>query len=90
MYESWTIPIAVLLIAPVAMLGASIATLTSGMESNLFFQVAFIALIGMAAKNAILIVEFANQLYREGLSRTDAAIKAAAMRFRPILMTSVA
>ncbi|MCH1926816.1 multidrug efflux RND transporter permease subunit [Shewanella sp. C32] len=90
LYESWTIPIAVLLIAPVAMLGASIATLTSGMESNLFFQVAFIALIGMAAKNAILIVEFANQLYREGLSRTDAAIKAAAMRFRPILMTSVA
>ncbi|HDS1205774.1 TPA: multidrug efflux RND transporter permease subunit [Shewanella algae] len=90
LYESWTIPVAVLLIAPVAMLGASLATLLSGMQSNLFFQVAFIALIGMAAKNSILIVEFANQLHREGRSRLEAAMEAAAMRFRPILMTSMA
>ncbi|MCU7376404.1 efflux RND transporter permease subunit [Paucibacter sp. O1-1] len=85
-----TIPIAVLLIAPIAMLGASLGTLVSGMESNLFFQVAFIALIGMAAKNSILIVEFANQLHKEGKSRVDAALEAATMRFRPILMTSIA
>lgn len=90
LYESWTIPIAVLLIAPIALLGAAITTLVSGMESNLFFQVAFIALIGMAAKNAILIVEFANQLHQNGKSRLEAALEAATMRFRPILMTSMA
>lgn len=90
LYESWTIPIAVLLIAPIALLGAAITTLVSGMESNLFFQVAFIALIGMAAKNAILIVEFANQLHQNGKSRLEAALEAANMRFRPILMTSMA
>ncbi|SQH76733.1 Efflux pump membrane transporter BepE [Shewanella benthica] len=90
LYESWTIPIAVLLIAPIAMLGAALGTLVSGMESNLFFQVAFIALIGMAAKNSILIVEFANQLHKQGKSRLDAALEAANMRFRPILMTSMA
>ena len=90
LYESWTIPIAVLLIAPIAMLGAALGTLVSGMESNLFFQVAFIALIGMAAKNSILIVEFANQLHKQGKSRLDADLEAANMRFRPILMTSMA
>ncbi|TKB55032.1 efflux RND transporter permease subunit [Ferrimonas aestuarii] len=90
LYESWTMPVAVLLIAPVAMLGAASATMISGMESNLFFQIAFIALIGMAAKNSILIVEFANQLHQQGRSRIDAALEAAALRFRPILMTSMA
>ena len=90
LYESWTIPIAVLLIAPIAMLGAALGTLVSGMESNLFFQVAFISLIGMAAKNSILIVEFANQLHNQGKSRLEAALEAANMRFRPILMTSMA
>ncbi len=90
LYESWTIPIAVLLITPIAMLGAALGTLISGMESNLFFQVAFIALIGMAAKNSILIVEFANQLHKEGKDRIEAALEAANMRFRPILMTSMA
>ncbi|USD36591.1 MULTISPECIES: efflux RND transporter permease subunit [Ferrimonas] len=90
LYESWTIPVAVLLIAPIAMLGASLSTLVSGMESNLFFQVAFISLIGMAAKNSILIVEFANQLHQQGRSRLDAAMEAANLRFRPILMTSMA
>ena len=72
------------------MLGASLGTLISGMESNLFFQVAFIALIGMAAKNSILIVEFANQLHQQGKSRLESALEAANMRFRPILMTSLA
>ncbi len=90
LYESWTIPIAVLLITPIAMLGAAVGTLISGMESNLFFQVAFIALIGMAAKNSILIVEFANQLHKSGKDRIEAALEAANMRFRPILMTSMA
>lgn len=90
LYESWSIPVAVLLIAPIALLGAAVTTLISGMQSNLFFQVAFIALIGMAAKNAILIVEFANQLHQQGRTRISAALEAATMRFRPILMTSMA
>ncbi len=89
LYESWTIPIAVLLIAPVAMLGALVAVWMRGMENNLFFQIAFIALIGLAAKNSIMIVEFAKQLYQEGMPLHEAALKAARLRFRPILMTSV-
>ena len=88
LYESWSLPFAVLLISPIAMLGASILTLVTGHENNLFFQVAFIALIGLAAKNSILIVEVANQLYQEGMDAVDAAIEAARSRFRPILMTA--
>jgi hydrophobe/amphiphile efflux-1 (HAE1) family protein len=88
LYESWALPFAVLLISPIAMLGASILTLVTGHENNLFFQVAFIALIGLAAKNSILIVEVANQLYQEGMNAVDAAIEAARSRFRPILMTA--
>ena len=88
LYESWALPFAVLLISPIAMLGASLLTLVSGLENNLFFQVAFIALIGLAAKNSILIVEVANQLYRDGMNAKEAAIEAARSRFRPILMTA--
>lgn len=88
LYESWTLPLAVLLISPIAMLGASVTVWLVGIENNLFFQVAFIALIGLAAKNSILIVEVANQLYRSGLSAQQAAFKAASMRFRPIMMTA--
>lgn len=89
LYENWALPLAVLLISPVAMFGASLFVLLTGVENNLFFQVAFIALIGLAAKNSILIVEVANQLYREGASAFDAALEAARSRFRPILMTAV-
>ncbi|MCL1124278.1 efflux RND transporter permease subunit [Shewanella surugensis] len=90
LYESWTTPIAVLLITPIAMFGASLGTWISGMDSNLFFQVAFIALIGMAAKNSILIVEFAVQQNKKGHNLLNSAVRAAQMRFRPILMTSFA
>lgn len=89
LYESWTIPLAVLLIAPVAMLGALSAMWLRGMENNIFFQIAFIALIGLAAKNSILIVEFCRQLHQEGMKPFDAAVKAAQLRFRPIMMTAV-
>ena len=88
LYESWSLPLAVLLISPIAMLGASLTVWLVGIENNLFFQVAFIALIGLAAKNSILIVEVANQFYRSGLSAHQAAIKAASVRFRPIMMTA--
>lgn len=89
LYESWTIPLAVLLIAPVAMLGALAGMWLRGMENNLFFQIAFIALIGLSAKNSILIVEFCRQLYQEGMRPFDAAVKAAQLRFRPIMMTAI-
>jgi hydrophobe/amphiphile efflux-1 (HAE1) family protein len=89
LYESWTIPVAVLMIAPIAMLGALLAVWMRGMENNLFFQIAFISLIGLAAKNSIMIVEFAKQLYESGMSPQDAALKAARLRFRPILMTAI-
>lgn len=88
LYESWTLPLAVLLISPIAMLGASLTVWMVGIENNLFFQVAFISLIGLAAKNSILIVEVANQFYRSGLSAQEAAFKAASVRFRPIMMTA--
>jgi len=89
LYESWTVPLAVLLIVPVAMLGAVAFTYARGMENNLFFQIAFIALIGLSAKNSILIVEFCQQLYQQGMKPIDAALKAAQLRFRPIMMTAV-
>ncbi|GGI90672.1 efflux RND transporter permease subunit [Shewanella gelidii] len=90
LYESWTVPIAVILIAPIAMFGACIAAYLLDIENNLFFQVAFIALIGLASKNSILIVEYANQLVKSGVDIYSATIQAAKLRFRPILMTSLA
>jgi HAE1 family hydrophobic/amphiphilic exporter-1 len=92
-YESWSLPLAILLGTPFAIFGALfflwIARLVSpSFENNIFAQVSFVMLIGMAAKNAILIVEFANEEFKGGLSLFDAAIKAAKSRFRPILMTA--
>lgn len=89
LYESWTIPMAVLLIAPIAMLGSLLSVWIRGLENNLFFQIAFIAMIGLAAKNSIMIVEFAKQLYDQGMSARQAALESARLRFRPILMTAV-
>ena len=89
LYESWTIPLAVLLIAPTAIFGALVAVYLRGLEANIFFQIAMVALVGMAAKNSILIVEFAKQLVEEGASFTDAALESAKLRFRPIMMTAV-
>lgn len=88
LYENWAMPVAVLLIAPIAMLGALIASSMRGLENDLFFQISFIALIGLAAKNSILIVAFAKQLNDQGKSAFDAALESARLRFRPIMMTA--
>jgi len=89
-YESWSVPFAVLLGVPFGMLGALGAAWLRGMPNDVYFQVGLFAVIGLAAKNAILIVEFANSLRAQGRSVRDAAVEAARERFRPILMTSFA
>lgn len=90
LYESWSIPFAVILAIPFGLLGALLAIWTRGLTNDIYFQIGLVTLIGLAAKNAILIVEFANQRRAEGLSLTDAALEAARLRFRPIIMTSLA
>ncbi|HSO18926.1 MAG TPA: efflux RND transporter permease subunit, partial [Desulfosarcina sp.] len=92
-YESWSLPFSILLGTPFAIFGAFLALYLARMAStsyelNVFAQIALVMLIGMAAKNAILIVEFANLEFQKGLSLFDAAVKAASLRFRPILMTA--
>ncbi|MEN0036650.1 MAG: efflux RND transporter permease subunit [Cellvibrio sp.] len=90
LYESWSIPITVLLIVPIGALGAVLAVTIMGMSNDVYFKVGLITIIGLAAKNAILIVEFAKELHAAGASLADAAIQAAKLRFRPIIMTSMA
>jgi HAE1 family hydrophobic/amphiphilic exporter-1/multidrug efflux pump len=90
LYESWSIPMSVMLVVPLGVLGAVIATLLGKHANDVYFQVGLLATIGLAAKNAILIVEFAKELVTQGKSPADAAIQAAKMRLRPILMTSLA
>ncbi|SER17370.1 hydrophobic/amphiphilic exporter-1, HAE1 family/multidrug efflux pump [Nitrosomonas sp. Nm51] len=89
-YESWSTPFAVILIVPFGILGALFAIWMRDLSNDIYFQIGLITLIGLAAKNAILIVEFASQRYTEGLSLTQAALEAARLRFRPIIMTSMA
>ncbi len=89
-YESWNLPIAVLLAVPFAVLGALLANALRGYANDTYFQVALVTLVGLGAKNAILIVEFAIEQYKEGLSAAEAAMTAAKLRFRPIIMTSLA
>jgi HAE1 family hydrophobic/amphiphilic exporter-1 len=89
-YESWFLPLAVVLIVPMCLLAGVSGLLLRGLEVNILGQIGFIVLIGLAAKNAILIVEFARQAEAEGASRFDAAVQAARTRLRPILMTSFA
>ena len=89
-YESWTVPFAVILAVPFGVFGALAAVWLSGMTNDIYFQIGLVTLIGLSAKNAILIVEFANQRYQHGLPLRDAASEAAGLRFRPILMTSLA
>lgn len=90
LYESWTIPLAVMLVVPLGLLGAVTAVLLREMPNDVFFKVGMITIIGLSAKNAILIIEFARQLHGAGHSLLDAAVTAARLRFRPILMTSLA
>ncbi|ARO87284.1 multidrug efflux RND transporter permease subunit [Nitrosospira lacus] len=90
LYESWSIPLAVILAIPFGVLGALLAIWTRGLTNDIYFQIGLVTLIGLAAKNAILIVEFANQRYATGVPLADAALEAAHLRFRPIVMTSLA
>jgi HAE1 family hydrophobic/amphiphilic exporter-1 len=87
-YESWSIPLAVLLSVPFALLGAGLATFVRGLDNNVYTQIGLVLLIGLSAKSAIMIVEFAKQLREEGKSVIEAASEAARLRFRPILMTA--
>jgi multidrug efflux pump len=90
LYESWSIPAAVLLVVPLGVIGAVLATYWRGLNDDIYFQVGLLFTIGLAAKNAILIAEFAKQNYDSGQTLTDAAVAAARLRLRPILMTSLA
>ncbi len=89
-YERWSLPVAVLLAVPFALLGALTAVFLRDFSNDVYFQIGLLVLIGLAAKNAILIVEFAAQELAKGLSPIDAALEAARLRFRPIVMTSLA
>lgn len=89
-YERWSLPLAVILGVPFALFGALFAVLVRGMPSDIYFQIGLVVLVGLSAKNAILIVEFASQKRAEGMSVYDAALHAARLRFRPIVMTSLA
>ncbi len=90
LYESWTSPGAVILVVPIALVGVLLALISRSLDNNLYTQVGLVLMIALASKNAILIVEFARDLHREGMSITEAAIEATRRRFRPIVMTSFA
>jgi multidrug efflux pump len=90
LYESWSIPVAVLLVVPLGVLGSLLAASARGLSNDVYFKVGLITIIGLAAKNAILIVEFAKDLQAQGKSPMEAALQAAHLRFRPIIMTSLA
>jgi HAE1 family hydrophobic/amphiphilic exporter-1 len=90
LYESWTAPGAVILVVPIALVGVLLAQISRGYDNNLYTQVGLVLMIALASKNAILIVEFARDLHREGQSIAEAAVEATRRRFRPIVMTSFA
>src|SRR5205807_2034131 len=90
LYESWSLPLAVILVVPMCLLSALAGVALARMDVNIFVQVGFVVLVGLACKNAILIVEFARDRQHEGASILDAAVEAARVRLRPILMTSFA
>jgi multidrug efflux pump len=90
LYESWSIPISVILVVPLGILGALCAAMASGLSNDVYFQVGLLTTIGLSAKNAILIVEFARNLHHEGRGVAESAVEAAHLRLRPILMTSMA
>lgn len=90
LYESWSIPFSVMLVVPLGVLGAVCATWIRGLENDVYFQVGLLTIIGLSAKNAILIVEFANELHHSGKDLLEATLEACRLRLRPILMTSLA
>jgi multidrug efflux pump len=90
LYESWTIPIAVVMVIPLGIFGALVAAYVLHLANDVFFHVGLLTTIGLSAKNAILIIEFARDLEKEGKPAREAAIEAARLRLRPILMTSLA
>ena len=90
LYESWSVPVAVLLVIPLGVVGAVLATTLRGLQNDVYFQVGLLTIIGLSAKNAILIVEFAELAVKEGRDLVEAALEAARQRLRPILMTSLA
>lgn len=90
LYESWSIPFSVILVVPFGIIGALIASMLGGMSNDVYFQVGLLTTIGLSAKNAILIVEFARDLYQKGHSAIEATLIATKQRFRPIIMTSMA
>ena len=90
LYESWSVPIAVILVVPLGVLGVVAAATLTGLDNDIYFQVGLVTTIGLSAKNAILIIEFAEERVRAGYSAYDAALEAARLRLRPILMTSLA
>src|SRR5581483_11230200 len=90
LYESWTIPLSVLLVVPLGMLGAVAAVMLRGLPNDVYFTIGLVTIIGLAAKDAILIIEFAKDLRKEGKPLLDATIEACRLRFRPILMTGLA
>ncbi len=90
LYESWSLPLVIILIVPMCLLAAITGVWLRGMDNNILTQIGFVVLVGLACKNAILIVEFAKEREDEGMSRVDAAIEACRLRLRPILMTSFA
>jgi multidrug efflux pump len=90
LYESWSIPLAVILVVPLGVLGVLLATVLRGYANDVYFQVGLITIIGLSAKNAILIIEFAKDLQAQGKTVVEAALMAVHLRFRPIVMTSLA
>jgi multidrug efflux pump len=90
LYESWSIPLSVMLVVPLGIVGAVLAVMIREMPDDVYFKVGLIAIVGLSAKNAILIIEFAKDLRAQGKSLFDATVEAARMRFRPIIMTSLA
>ena len=90
LYESWSVPIAVILVVPLGVIGAVLFGMGRGLSNDVYFQVGLLTTIGLAAKNAILIVEFAKALYEDGMDLVQATMEAVRMRLRPIIMTSLA
>ena len=90
LYESWTVPVAVIMVVPIGILGALAAVTMRGLPNDVYFKVGLIAIIGLSAKNAILIIQFARELQHKGHELVEATLEACRLRFRPILMTSIA